>query len=78
VLETVGGALLSHRTKNPYVHLACGGLIFLVAGAIPFVGWLVKLVVILTALGSVVATRGAGLVPLKGRFGHPYRQADVI
>src|SRR5262249_38704171 len=22
VLETVGGALLAHRTKNPYVHLA--------------------------------------------------------
>jgi hypothetical protein len=77
VLETVGGALLAHRTKNPYVHLAFGGLLFLVAGAIPFVGGFVKAAVILTALGSLVATRGAGLIPTKLRGG-PYRTNDLV
>ena len=67
VLETVGAALLAHRTKNPYVHLAFGGLLFLIAGAIPFVGTLVKLAVFLTALGSVAATRAAGLLPTRLR-----------
>ncbi len=78
VLETVGGALLAHRTKNPYVHLACGGLIFLVVGAIPFLGGLIKIAVVLTAFGSVVATRAAGLLPVRGRAATPYRQADVM
>ena len=77
VFETLGGALLAHRTKNPYVYLACGGLLFLIAGAIPFVGGLVKVAVVLTALGSAVATRGAGLVPPRVRFGAPYRASAV-
>ncbi|APR84638.1 Hypothetical protein A7982_09987 [Minicystis rosea] len=74
VLETIGAALLAHRTKNPYVHLAVGGLLFLVAGAIPFVGSLVKLAVILTALGSVVATRAAGLLPARLRGASSQRE----
>ena len=74
-LEIVGCALLGHRTKNPYVHLACGGLIFLLASAIPKIGTLVVLAVGLTAFGSLVATRAAGLLPVKGRAGSggPYR-----
>ena len=77
VLETAGAALLGHRTRSPYVHLACGGLLFLLVGAIPFVGGLVKLAVILTAFGSVVATRAAGLVPARARSATPYRDAPV-
>lgn len=78
-LEIVGCALLAHRTKNPYVHLACGGLIFVLVGAIPKVGGLINLLVGFTAFGALVMTRGAGLVPmtLKGRFGSPYRDADA-
>ena len=68
-------ALLAHRTKNPYVHLAFGGLLFLVAGAIPYVGGVVKLVVVLTAIGSVAVTRAAGLLPAKLRGASPYRDA---
>lgn len=77
VLETAGAALLGHRTRSPYVHLACGGLLFLLVGAIPFVGGLVKTAVILTAFGSVVATRAAGLVPARSRAATPYRDAPV-
>jgi hypothetical protein len=78
VLETVGCALLGHRTKNPYVHLAFGGLIFLVLGAIPVVGGLVWLAVVFTALGSFVATRAAGFFPARSRGGSPYRTAAVV
>jgi cytoskeletal protein CcmA (bactofilin family) len=77
VLETIGGAFLAHRTKNPYVHLAFGGLLFLVAGAIPFIGGFVKAAVILTALGSLVGTRAAGLIPTKLRGG-PYRTNGLV
>jgi hypothetical protein len=77
VLETVGGALLAHRTKNPYVHLAAGGLLLLVVGALPFLGGLVKLAVLFTAIGSVAATRAAGMLPAKLRGGSPYRDAPV-
>jgi hypothetical protein len=78
VLETIGGALLAHRTKNPYVHLAFGALIFLVASAVPFIGPLVKLSAVLIALGSVVATRAAGLaVRRPPSVGSPYRDAEV-
>ena len=73
-LETVGGALLGHKTKNPYVHLAFGCGLFIVLGAIPFVGDFVKVAVVLVGLGSVASTRGAGLFPAKNRsVGSPYR-----
>jgi hypothetical protein len=42
------------------------------------IGGLVKLAVLFTALGSVVATRGAGLVPVRNRGGAPYRTADAV
>jgi hypothetical protein len=77
-LETVGGALLAHRTKNPYVHLAFGALTFLIASHLPVVGPIVVLVTLLTAFGSVVATRAAGLVPERTRGASPYREAEAV
>jgi hypothetical protein len=78
VLETVGGALLAHRTKNPYVHLAFGGLLFLIAGAIPFVGGFVKVAVVLTAFGALVGTRAAGVIPERLRRSTPYRTNGLV
>jgi hypothetical protein len=79
VLSTVGQALLRHRTKNRYVHLAVGCALFLLFTAIPYVGSFVWAGVLLMGLGAVVATRGAGLVP--GREPQPdrgpYRTAAV-
>ncbi len=65
VLTTAGEALLRHRTESPYVHLAVGCGLFLVIGAIPLVGGLVKVAVALIGIGVLVATRGAGLVPVR-------------
>jgi hypothetical protein len=77
VLETVGGALLGHRTKNPYLHLALGCSLFLVLGSIPYLGGFITAGVVLTGMGALVATRGAGLFPSKpnGNSSHPYRTA---
>lgn len=76
VLETTGGALLGHRTRNPYAHLAFGCALFMVLGAIPFVGDFVIAAALLIGIGSVVATRAAGLVQQKnGLVGTPYRNA---
>ncbi len=79
VLSTIGQALLRHRTKNRYVHLGLGCLLFLLFTAIPYVGIFVWLGVLLTGLGTVVATRGAGLFPVSTRRGDhgPYRTAAV-
>jgi hypothetical protein len=78
-LETVGGALLGHKTKNPYVHLAFGCLLFMLVDAIPFVGGFLTAAMILAGIGSVAATRGAGLIPGKNRpTGTPYRDTEVI
>ena len=77
VLETLGGALLAHRTKNPYVHLAAGALAVLIAGSLPVVGSFVTVAVVFTALGTVVITRGAGMLPSRLRGGSPYRTADA-
>lgn len=60
VLTVAGGALLRHKTKNPYVHLALGCAMFFVATAIPFVGNFAFLAVLLLGVGTMVATRGAG------------------
>lgn len=57
VLQTAGEALLRHRTPNPYVHLACGCLIFLIAGSLPWIGGYVTAIVALLGIGAVVATR---------------------
>ena len=61
VLTVVGAALLRHKTKNPYIHLALGCALFLIVGAIPYLGTLTMFTVVLMGMGSLVATRGAGL-----------------
>lgn len=77
-LETIGGALLGHKTKNPYVHLAFGCLLFMLVGALPFVGTFLTVALILAGIGSVAATRGAGLIPTKNHpTGTPYRDAAL-
>jgi hypothetical protein len=75
VLSTVGGALIGHRTNNPYLHLALGCALMLVLGAIPYVGGVVTAAIVLVGVGSLVATRGAGLWPERAAAGggHPYR-----
>jgi hypothetical protein len=74
VLATVGKALVGHKTDNPHLHLLVGCALFLVSGAIPIVNGLVMLAVVLTGIGVVVATRGAGTVgnPASPTSG-PYR-----
>lgn len=72
VLATVGKALLGHRTDNPHLHLLVGCAVFLVIGALPWVGGLVTAAVVLTGIGVVVATRAAGFVAGKNGGG-PYR-----
>jgi hypothetical protein len=83
VLETVGAALLGHRTKNAYVHLAVGCALFLILGAIPYVGGFITAAVVLVSIGSLVSTRAAGLIPTKRNGTQvnggavPYRSADT-
>ena len=73
VLETVGRALVRHRSQNPYVHLGLGCALFLGVSAIPYLGVLVGIVVALLATGILVSTRGAGLLAKMGRGSQPYR-----
>jgi hypothetical protein len=77
LLETLGAALLGHRTKNPYVHLALGALLFGALSAIERVGGPAALVVMVMGLGSFVATRAAGFIPVKSGLGSPYRDAPL-
>ena len=72
VLATVGKALLGHRTDNPHLHLLVGCALFLVAGALPWIGGLVTAAVVLTGIGAVAATRAAGFAAGKNGGG-PYR-----
>lgn len=62
-LRTFAAALIRHRTENAYLQLALGCVVFLLVGAIPWLGDFVTLTVALIGLGSVVGTRGAGLWP---------------
>jgi len=83
VLEVLGRALVGHKTKNEYAHLALGCALFVGVMAIPVVDDIAKVVLMLMSLGSLVATRGAGLLPQrKGaqpvNDGHPYRSAEVV
>ena len=64
-LRTIGAALLRHRTENPYIHLALGCALFLVVGAVPWLGDFVTFGLILLGFGAVVATRAAGLWPVR-------------
>jgi hypothetical protein len=75
VLTTAGQALLGHKTTNPYVHLAFGCFLFFVATSIPHVRVLVLTVLIFVAIGSLVSTRAAGLIPPRTRPvpNDPYR-----
>ena len=61
VLRTIGAALIRHRTENRYLHLALGCALFLLAGAIPWLGDCVTFVVGLVGFGTVIGTRAAGL-----------------
>lgn len=65
VLTTVGAAVAGHRTSNPYLHLLVGCAGFLVITAIPYIGGLASFVVMMIALGALVATKGAGLFEKK-------------
>ncbi|EYF02166.1 polymer-forming cytoskeletal protein [Chondromyces apiculatus] len=78
VLETAGAAVLGHRTRNPYVHLAAGCAGLLVLGALPYVGNIVWAAVLLTGAGALVSTRAAGLVKPRASTAaaaatHPFR-----
>lgn len=74
-LTTVGAALFHHRSKSPYVHLAVGCVVFLIASWLPWVGGLVTAGVVMFGIGALVATRGAGFFPKKVKNEGPYRTA---
>ena len=76
VLAAVGAALVRHKSKSPYVHLAVGCLVYLLLGWLPWIGGWVTAALVLTGIGVIVVTRAAGLVPKKrGRAegNGPYR-----
>jgi hypothetical protein len=66
VLEVAGNAMLGHKTKNGYVHLAAGCAAFLILSSIPYLGGFVTAAVLLTGIGSLASTRFAGLFRTKG------------
>ncbi|MBI3204996.1 MAG: hypothetical protein HYZ29_25895 [Myxococcales bacterium] len=76
-LTTLGAAVFHHKSQNPYVHLAVGCALFLVASWLPWVGGLVTAAVVLFGIGALVATRGAGVFPRKVKNDGPYRTAAV-
>ena len=65
VLGVAGEALLRHKTENPYVHLAVGCALFVAVSWIPWIGAVVGGALVLAAIGVLVATRFAGLLPGK-------------
>lgn len=73
-LTTLGGALIHHKTPNPYAHLALGCVLYLAASSLPFIGGFVTAALVLVGIGSIFATRGAGFVRRKNDNG-PYRTA---
>jgi hypothetical protein len=76
VLTTVGRALVKHKTDSPYAHLAVGCLLFLVVGHLPVIGDITTLALGLIGIGTLVATRIAGVWPGKrGPSEGPYRTA---
>ncbi len=78
VLTAVGSALVRHKSDNVYVHLAVGCALFLVLGAIPYLGGFVTVGLLFTSIGVVVATRGAGMFNPKNGApppSTPYRTA---
>jgi hypothetical protein len=65
VLATVGGALIGHRTKNVYVHLAVGCALWLVLGALPWLGEALSFGLCMVGFGTVLSTRCAGFIDEK-------------
>jgi uncharacterized protein YacL len=65
VLTTAGEALVRHRTTNAYVHLAVGCALYFLVGLVPWFGAWAAVGVFLAGVGVMVATRGAGLVPVR-------------
>ena len=83
VLEVAGRALIGHKTKNEYAHLAFGCALFAVTMVIPVVDDIAKLVLMFVSIGTLVATRGAGLIPERKNGptisdAHPYRSAEAV
>ncbi|GMV15957.1 MAG: hypothetical protein AMXMBFR56_41810 [Polyangiaceae bacterium] len=74
-LTTVGAALAHHKSKSPYVHLAVGCVVFLIASWLPWIGGFVTAGVVLVGIGALIATRGAGFFPKKVKNEGPYRTA---
>jgi len=64
-LSVMGGALVAHRSENPYVHLAVGCGVFLIVGAIPYFGSLVTALILFAGLGAFASTRAAGFIPIQ-------------
>jgi hypothetical protein len=62
-LSAIGSALVAHRSENPYVHLAVGCGVFLVAGFIPYFGTFITVLILFAGFGAFAATRAAGFVP---------------
>jgi hypothetical protein len=63
-LSAIGSALVAHRSENPYVHLAVGCGVFLVAGFIPYFGTFITVLILFAGFGAFAATRAAGFVPV--------------
>jgi len=76
-LTTVGAALFHHKSQSPYVHLAVGCAVFLIASWLPWVGGFVTAALVLVGIGALVATRGAGFFPKKTKNEGPYRTAPA-
>lgn len=77
VLTAVGHMLLNHRSSSPYVHLAFGCGLYLVASSVPWIGDYVTFTLALFGIGVIVATRGAGMVKRNLGGGDAYRTAAV-
>lgn len=74
-LTTAGAALMRHKSKSPYLHLALGCVLFLLASSLPWIGGFVTAGVVLFGIGALVATRGAGFFVRKTKNEGPYRTA---
>jgi hypothetical protein len=77
VLTALGHVLLNHRSKSPYLHLAVGCGLYLVASSLPWLGDYVTFTLALFGIGVIVATRGAGMVKRQFGNGDAYRTAAV-
>ena len=65
-VEIAGAMRVVRRSSlSTYVHLALGCAIYVVLSSLPFVGHFVTAAVALIGFGTLVATRGAGLIKLR-------------